>query len=216
MDAFSRNISDIMKSGGLVDDQIVVDIVRQLMLNREEFLNGEFSSSPGIILDGVPRTVKQAEMISNFSQVDLILNFYNRDDVLLQKLMGRRVCPECNKNFNVADVNTEDGYQMEALLPTGADPTVCDGDHAPGIQLVTREDDKEEIILERLNLYKEETLPILEFYQRNTDTPVIDFEAKKGKKDYPILKELLENHLYADILPETVIEDVEKAQEIKI
>lgn len=43
-------------------------------------------------------------------RVDLVLNFFNREEVLLEKLMGRRVCPGCNRNYNVADINTADGY----------------------------------------------------------------------------------------------------------
>ena len=55
--------------------------------------------------------------------------------------------------------------------------------------------------MERLDLYKEETLPILDFYKSNTSTPVIDFEAKKGKKDYPQVKQMLLEHLGGSIIP---------------
>ena len=56
--------------------------------------------------------------------------------------------------------------------------------------------------MERLDLYKEETLPILDFYKSNTSTPVIDFEAKKGKKDYPQVKQMLLEHLGGSIIPQ--------------
>ena len=122
-------------------------------------------------MDGVPRTVRQAKMLSEFLDIDLIMNFTNRDDILMEKIMGRRVCPECNKNFNVADINTEDGYIMPPLLPKGDDHSICDNpDHQHPIKLVTRADDTEDIIKRRLDLYKEETLPILDFYKRNTNT----------------------------------------------
>ena len=65
----------------------------------------------GIILDGVPRTLNQAKMLMSAGiHIDLIINFYNRDEILMEKLMGRRVCPSCNRNYNVADINTPDGY----------------------------------------------------------------------------------------------------------
>jgi adenylate kinase family enzyme len=111
------------------------------------------------------------------------------------------VCPNCNKNFNIADVNTDDGYQMSPLLPSHGDATLCDAQDCEGIELITRKDDKEHIIKERLELYKQETLPILDFYKGNTNTPVIDFEAKKGKKDYPHVKEMLLEHLGGSIIP---------------
>ena len=56
---------------------------------------------------------------------------------------------------------------------------------------MTRADDTEDIIKRRLDLYKEETLPILDFYKRNTNTQVVDFEAKLGKGDYPVVESLL-------------------------
>ena len=108
------------------------------------------------------------------------------------------MCPECGKNFNLADVKTDCGYQMEPLLPKGNDPTVCDEDHGKPVKLVTRPDDEVEVIKERLQIYKDQTMPILEFYQ-NTTT-VLDFEAKKGKKDYPILKDMLLKNLDSSLL----------------
>ena len=86
--------------------------------------------------------------------VDLVLNFYNTDEILMQKLMGRRVCTCCSKNFNVTDIN-KDGYVMPPLLPKGNDPTICDDiSHSSPVKLVTREDDREDIVLERIELYK--------------------------------------------------------------
>ena len=198
---FTKYISDILSSGKLVDDQIVIDIVKQLKENPETFMGGLYQDSTGLILDGVPRTVKQAEMLNEFVEVDLIFNFVNREDILIQKLCGRRVCPDCNKNFNIADVNT-DGYVMEPLLPNGTDPTMCDAHGDEQVKLIMREDDKEDIIRSRLETYKSETLPILDFYSGNTATPVIEFEAKRGKKDYPHIKQMLEEKLGGSVIPE--------------
>lgn len=83
MDEFTRYISDILASGKLVDDQIVIDIVKQLKENPETFMGGQFQDTAGLILDGVPRTVKQAEMLNEFVEVDLIFNFVNREDILI-------------------------------------------------------------------------------------------------------------------------------------
>lgn len=123
--------------------------------------------------------------------IDLIFNFSTRDDILLEKLMGRRVCPVCNTNYNVASID-RDGYYMKALLPE-KDPKMCD--NCPGVHLVVRDDDKENIILERLEIYREKTEPILDFYRDKTDTIVVDFEAKRGVDDFPKMKVLLEEHL---------------------
>lgn len=65
--------------------------------------------------------------------------------------MGRRVCPSCGKNYNVAEINTSDGYHMKPLLPK-KDIHKCD--NCVDVKLVVRDDDKENIIRERLELYK--------------------------------------------------------------
>ena len=79
---------------------------------------------------------------------------------------------------------------MEPLLPNNDDPAFCDGDHEP-TRLITRDDDIESVIRDRLNIYNEQTLPILDFYKSKPETKVINIEAKRGKKDYPEVKDLL-------------------------
>ena len=106
--------------------------------------------------------------------------------------MGRRVCPSCGKNYNVAEINTPDGYVMKPLLPK-KDNMYCD--ECPKVKLVVRDDDKESIIKERLEIYKKQTEPILEFYKKNKDTKMIDFEAKKGVQDYPEVKKIVSQEL---------------------
>ena len=104
--------------------------------------------------------------------------------------MGRRVCPKCNRNYNVASID-RDGYKMKPLLPKGR-PTHCDD--CPDVHLVIRDDDKENIIRERLQIYKDKTEPILDFYRIETKIKVIDFEAKRGVDDFPELKDMLAEH----------------------
>ena len=125
MDEFSTRIADILQSGKLVDDQIVVDIMKNLQQKPDEFMNGAFADAGGLILDGVPRTVKQAEKMAEFMEVDMILNFFNIDEIVIAKIMGRRVCPVCNKNFNVTDIDFA-GYRMPPLLPSHGNPEFCD------------------------------------------------------------------------------------------
>ena len=83
MDAFSANISQILKSGKLVDDQIVVDIIKQLHSNQNTFMDGLYAGSKGIILDGVPRTLGQAQLLSKFQKIDLVINFFNKEEVII-------------------------------------------------------------------------------------------------------------------------------------
>jgi len=109
----------------------------------------------------------------------------------LEKLMGRRVCPKCNRNYNVTSID-RDGYFMKPLLPK-KDPKCCDD--CAGVSLVVRDDDKESIIRERMEIYREKTEPILDYYKEQQSTVVIDFEAKRGVDDFPKMKELLDGAL---------------------
>lgn len=93
-------------------------------------------------------------MMDKFSKIDLVINFFSREEILVEKLMGRRVCPSCGTNYNVANINTSDGYVMTPLIPK-KDPHFCD--KCEHVRLVVRDDDKESIIKERLEVYKEKT-----------------------------------------------------------
>jgi len=98
--------------------------------------------------------------------------------------MSRRVCPSCNKNYNIANIN-RDGYVMKPLLPK-KDACKCDNCN---VNLVIRDDDKESIIKDRMEVYNKQTQPILDFYKSMpSETKVVDYEAKRGVEDYPAIK----------------------------
>ncbi|CDW73523.1 adenylate kinase [Stylonychia lemnae] len=184
-DPFLNQVRGILRSGKLVNDQTVIDVVKNIKLSKK------FDQHQGMQFDGVPRTLNQAKMMSEFLKIDLVINFFNRDDILLEKLMSRRVCPSCSKNYNVANIN-RDGYHMKPLLPK-KDVCKCD---VCNVNLVIRDDDKESIIKDRMDVYRNQTQPILDFYKSiSQETKVIDFEAKKGIDDYPEIKQILKDTL---------------------
>ena len=84
--------------------------------------------------------------------IDLILNFVNRFDILLEKLMGRRVCPVCNRNYNTAAID-RDGYFLKPMLPKKSLHHCEDCGDGKSVHLVIRDDDKESIITERMEIY---------------------------------------------------------------
>lgn len=90
------------------------------------------------------------------TDIDLVVNLKLREDVLLEKCLGRRICSECGKNFNVASINVKGengnpGMSMAPLLP----PSHCMS------KLVTRSDDTETVVTERLRIYNEKVCSIL-------------------------------------------------------
>lgn len=94
------------------------------------------------------------EILEEVIDIDLVVNLKLREDVLMEKCLGRRICGQCGKNFNVASINVkgENGHPpitMPPLLP----PAHCMS------KLVTRSDDVEEVVKDRLKIYNEKVLP---------------------------------------------------------
>lgn len=172
-----ESINSIMKAGKLVDDKYMIDLVKD-RIKREKY-------SRGMILDGFPRNLTQAKEFGNIKWMNLVVKIKLEEEILVRKLLGRRVCVNCGKGYNVCNIQ-EGEYDMEPLLPEkNADKCdVCDG------MLVKRSDDVESVIRERIRLYEEMTQPLEEYYADK----MVTFEPKKGIKDYPILlKTVLDN-----------------------
>lgn len=98
------------------------------------------------------------EILNEVTEIDLVVNLKLREDVLVEKCLGRRICSECGKGFNVASINAKaengrPGMSMAPLLP----PSHC------ASKLVTRADDTEEVVKERLRVYQEKVFIIVCF-----------------------------------------------------
>lgn len=116
-------------------------------------------------------------------KIDVVLNLHLRQDILIRKLLGRRVCPSCKKSFNVEDVN-EDDYRMPPMLPQNHDPSTCD--HCINTRLITREDDTREVIVKRQQIYEDQMHDIISYFE--SQGILRQFEPKKGVDDYPKMR----------------------------
>ena len=145
-----KKVDAIIKSGGLVSDDITCELVK----NRLE----EADCKNGFILDGFPRTIPQAEMFASICNDVSVVNFEIADDVVIKRLSTRRVCKECKENYNII------------TLPPKKEG-VCD---KCGGELFQREDDKQESILHRMEVYREQTEPLIDFYRKKSQITDID------------------------------------------
>lgn len=141
-----RKAKAVMDSGQLVSDDIVLGLIRD-RLSRPDAANG-------FILDGFPRNKDQANslnaLLTEISQpLDAVLLLDVRKETLMQRLAGRRICPKCGTVYNV--------HSMAA----GA--TGCSRD---GAELYQRPDDREEVIGKRLEVYEQQTRPLVEHYSK--------------------------------------------------
>ncbi|XP_044461381.1 probable adenylate kinase 1, chloroplastic isoform X2 [Mangifera indica] len=150
----ASQLAEIVNRGKLVSDEIIIN----LLSKRLEA--GEAKGESGFILDGFPRTIRQAEILEKVTDIDLVVNLKLREEALVAKCLGRRICSECGGNYNVACIdikgeNGSPGLYMAPLLP----PPHC------ATKLITRPDDTEEVVKERLRIYNEMTQPVEEFYR---------------------------------------------------
>jgi adenylate kinase len=136
---------EYMDRGELVPDEVMAAIVDEALGQRD-----------GYVLDGYPRNLAQAEYLEEIANPDLILVIEVDEDTSVERLAGRRECPACGETYHVDfDPPEDDG--------------LCD---ACGTDLIRREDDEPEAIRRRLEIYRDETEPVVEHYRTETDIPV--------------------------------------------
>ena len=143
---------EYMDAGKLVPDEVIIDIIAERL--------AESDCANGYILDGVPRTIAQAEALEAAGIVfDNVISIEISDDEIVQRMSGRRACPACGATYHVvAAPSKEEG--------------VCD---KCGTELIQRADDKPETVLNRLEVYAKETAPLVDFYKaRGILKPVVN------------------------------------------
>lgn len=177
-----QEFASYANSGSLVPHKLIMELVQKRL--------SEADCKEGFLLDGFPRTIQQAEDLNKFGALDLVVNIDLKEEYLMEKILGRRMCPGCGKNFNVANIkNDEEGVNMPPLLPKNGSSTTCDC----GCQLEQRKDDKPQVVKERLVVYHQETQPLIGFYEKLG--VLRHFVVKKGLDDLPQLEDQLAKDL---------------------
>lgn len=153
-----NKIEGYLKEGKLIPDEIVIAVVNQRICTLENF-----------ILDGYPRTVEQAKALDEVTKIDAIIKINAHEDILIEKISARRICsnPKCDGNYNIADIHKVINgieYILPPLLPK--EDMKCD---KCGSQLVQRDDDKPEVIKERLKVYEQQSKPVIDYYRNKKD-----------------------------------------------
>ncbi len=143
---------EYMDRGELVPDELVIDMLEKRIREKD--------CENGFILDGFPRTIPQAEALEKIVKIDVVINLLLKDEFLIEKISARRQCRKCGEIYNLADIDRE-GIKMPPILPKV--PGKCD---KCGGELYQRDDDKEETVRERLEVYKKQTAPLIEYYRK--------------------------------------------------
>lgn len=145
---------EYMDKGDLVPDDLVIDMVER-----------HISGLEGILFDGFPRTVAQAEALEDIIDLDLVLYIDVSEEEVVKRLSARRVCSNCGANYNVKFKPPEE-------------EGVCDN---CGGELVQREDDQPEVIQERYDTFISKTQPLVDYYKQKDLLARIDGEASPQK-----------------------------------
>ena len=133
--------------GKLVPDSVTIGLVKERL--------SESDCKKGFLLDGFPRTIPQAEALDDILKelnikLDAVINIEVDENVLIDRIVGRRVCPKCGQGYHVTNLKP---------LKEG----ICD---KCGSELVQRKDDTKETVVTRLDVYNKQTLPLLAYYTK--------------------------------------------------
>jgi adenylate kinase len=147
-------IKSYLDTGKLGPDDLIVQLIKD-RVSKGDCWNG-------YLLDGFPRTMGQAHELDKMTKIDLVLNIVVDHEVLVERAVGRRICPKCAAVYHV---------KFNQPKQQG----LCDQD---GAQLVQRDDDKEETVRKRLKVYSEQTAPLVEYFK--SKGILVDIDGSRG------------------------------------
>lgn len=150
-------VKSILASGGLVPDSVTIEMVRNRI--------AEPDCAKGFILDGFPRTIPQADALAEMTGLDAVVNFDISKEEVVKRLSGRRMCPSTGRIYHIV------------FNP----PKVENKDDETGEDLIQRPDDKEEAIVNRLEVYTAQTEPLIEYYRGKGLLKDIDASVKPSE-----------------------------------
>ncbi len=141
-----KKAKEYMDRGELVPDEVVIGIVRERLSQPD--------CEKGFILDGFPRTIKQAEALDEILEemnrkIDAVIDIEVPDEEIIKRIVYRRTCKNCGAVYNL-------------IYSPPKEDNKCD---KCGGELYQRDDDKEETVKERLRVYKEQTQPLIDYYK---------------------------------------------------
>ena len=142
-----ERVKAVMDSGALVSDEIIIDLVKDRITQPD--------CANGFLFDGFPRTIPQAEAMDAAGvEVDAVVEIQVAEEELVSRITGRRVHPGSGRVYHVI-----------------YNPPAQEGqDDVTGEALIQREDDTEETVRERINVYNDQTAPLIAYYQAKTDS----------------------------------------------
>jgi adenylate kinase len=155
-----QRVKAVMDSGALVSDDIIIELVKERIADED--------CAEGFLFDGFPRTIPQAEALSEAGvSIDFVVEITVPDEEIVKRMSGRRVHPQSGRVYHV-DFNP---------------PKVAGVDDQTGEELIQREDDREETVRERLAVYHQQTHPLVNFYEQKAQSNELSYLSVDGQGD---------------------------------
>jgi len=166
--SLGKNVKGYVEKGMLVPDDIVIDVLKQRL--------SEVPKDKGFILDGYPRTIAQAGVLEGIIKINVILLQMVPDWIIIERLSSRRICRICGAVYNVRYLKPKvDG--------------ICD---KCGGSLYQRSDDKVEVIKRRIQVYQEQTSPLLQHYKEKKVPFVVSSITALETKPETVVEKIIE------------------------
>jgi adenylate kinase len=162
-----KKVKSYVEKGALVPDEVVVEVLKD-RLNK-------VPRGKGFLLDGFPRTIAQADTLETITKIDVILMLEVPDQIIIERLTSRRLCKNCGTVYNIRFLK----------------PKVEDKCDKCGGELYQRADDNEEVIKNRLNVYKTQTEPVVAHYKKKNIPFIVNVTTSIDQPPEPMVEHMI-------------------------
>ena len=162
-----KKVKSYVEKGALVPDEVVVEVLKD-RLNK-------VPKGKGFLLDGFPRTIAQADTLEKITKIDVILMLDVPDQIIIQRLTSRRLCKNCGTVYNIRFLKPKVEGKCDK----------CGG------ELYQRADDNEEVIKNRLNVYKTQTEPVVAYYKKKNIPFIVNVTTSIDQQPEPMVEHMM-------------------------
>jgi adenylate kinase len=162
-----KKVKSFVEKGALVPDEVVVEVLKERL--------SRVPKGKGFLLDGFPRTISQAETLQKIAKIDVILMLEVPDQIIVERLTSRRLCKDCGTVYNIRFLKPKVEGKCDK----------CGG------ELYLRADDNEVVIRNRLQVYKTQTAPVVEYYKKTKIPFIVNVTTSIDQPPEPMVEHMM-------------------------
>ena len=162
-----KKVKSFVEKGALVPDEVVVEVLKERL--------SRVPAGKGFLLDGFPRTIAQADTLQKIAKIDVILMLEVPDQIIVERLTSRRLCKNCGTVYNIRFLKPKVEGKCDK----------CGG------ELYQRADDNEAVIRNRLQVYKTQTEPVVEYYKKTRIPFIVNVTTSIDQPPEPMVEHMM-------------------------